>query len=91
MFLMPKEKSCNLLDKGIEKKYKDNSGAGSMVSGLIGLFVAIVVIVAIGIPITNAVIATANLTGMPATIVGFLPLFLGLVALVVTVGYLGGV
>ena len=77
----------NLLEKKIEKKYKDNSGQ-SIVSGIIGLVVAIIVIVAVGIPITEQTIAAANLTGTTATVVGFLPLFLGLTALVLTVGFL---
>jgi uncharacterized protein YacL len=77
----------NMLNKKIDKKYKDNSGQ-TIVAGIIGLIVAIIVIVAVGIPITTSVIATANLTGTTATVVGFLPLFLGLTALVLTVGFL---
>ena len=41
----------------------------------------IILIVAVAIPITNDVITDANLTGTTATVVGFIPLFLGLAGL----------
>ena len=40
-----------------------------------------ILLVAVAIPITNDVIASANLTGTTATVVGFIPLFLGLAGL----------
>ena len=40
-----------------------------------------ILIVAVGIPVTNQVIENASLTGTTATVVGFIPLFLGLAGL----------
>ncbi len=41
----------------------------------------IILIVAVAIPITTQVISDANLTGITATVVGFIPLFLALAGL----------
>ena len=40
-----------------------------------------ILIVAVAIPVTQSVITDANLTGTTATVVGFIPLFLGLAGL----------
>lgn len=37
-----------------------------------------ILIVAVAIPVTQSAIETANLTGITSTIVGFIPVFLGL-------------
>lgn len=37
-----------------------------------------ILIVAVAIPVTQDAISTANLTGITSTIVGFIPVFLGL-------------
>jgi len=37
-----------------------------------------ILIVAVAIPVTQDAITTANLSGITATIVGFIPVFLGL-------------
>lgn len=44
---------------------------------------AIILIVAVAIPVSTKVIDDANLTGTTATVVGFIPLFLGLAGLAV--------
>lgn len=44
---------------------------------------AIILIVAVAIPVSTTVINDANLTGTTATVVGFIPLFLGLAGLAV--------
>jgi competence protein ComGC len=77
----------NLLDKNVEKEYRENSGF-TVVSGIVGLVVAIIVIVAVAIPITDQVITAANLTGTTAVVVAYIPLFLGLVALVLTISFM---
>ena len=46
-----------------------------------GVIFGTILLVAVAIPVTTAVIATANLTGTTATVVGFIPLFLGLAGL----------
>lgn len=77
----------NLLEKTIEKQFRENGGQ-SIVSGIVGLVVAIIVIVAVAIPISDGVITAANLTGTTAIVVAYIPLFLGLVALVLTVSFM---
>jgi hypothetical protein len=78
----------NMLDIEVEKQYKANKGAG-MVGTIIGLVVAIIVLVAVAIPVTNQVIADANLTGTTATVVGLIPLFLGLLGLLMVAALYG--
>jgi hypothetical protein len=77
----------NLLEKSIGKEYKENSGY-TIVSGIVGLVVAVIVIVAVAIPISDAVISNANLSGTTEIVVGYIPLFMGLVALVLTVSFI---
>lgn len=43
--------------------------------------IAIILLVGVSIPITQSVITSANLTGLTATIVGFIPVFLGIAGL----------
>lgn len=45
---------------------------------VMGVIFAVILIVGAGIPITTSVVADANLTGVTATIVGFIPIFLAL-------------
>lgn len=59
---------------------------GNLVSLAMGITVAVIVTVGVSIPITNDVINSANLTGITATIVGFIPVMLAVLVLVATVG-----
>ena len=59
---------------------------GNLVSLVIGIAVAVIVGVGVSIPIVNDVINSANLTGLTATIVGFIPVMLGVLIFVATVG-----
>lgn len=54
---------------------------GQMGSRVMVVIFGIILLVAVAIPITNDVIKDANLTGTTATVVGFIPLFLGLAGL----------
>jgi protein-S-isoprenylcysteine O-methyltransferase Ste14 len=63
---------------------------GALVGQIIGLTIAIIVIVAVSIPVVNQVIVDSNLTGTTATVVGLIPMFLGLAALVITTAILAG-
>lgn len=45
---------------------------------VMGVIFAVVLVVGAGIPITQQTIQDSNLTGITATIVGFVPVFLGL-------------
>lgn len=59
--------------------------AQSNLTGLIvGIAVAAIVGVGVGIPIINDVINSANLSGITATVVGFIPVMLGLLIFVAT-------
>jgi len=57
---------------------------GNLVGLAIGIAVAVIVTVGVAIPITNDVIASSNLTGITALIVGFIPVMLGLMVFVAT-------
>lgn len=61
-------------------------GKKGMVGGIVSLIVAIIALVAVAIPITKAVIVTANLTGIDATIVQYIPTFLALAGLALVAG-----
>lgn len=60
--------------------------AKTMVGGIVSLIVAIIALVAVAIPITNSVIVSANLTGINATIVQYIPTFLALAGLALVAG-----
>lgn len=64
----------------------DRAQAGNLVNLVIGIAVAVIVGVGVSIPIVNDVIAQSNLTGLTATIVGFIPVMLGVLIFVATVG-----
>ena len=57
---------------------------GNLVALVVGIAVAVIVAVGVAIPITNEVINTSNLTGITATVVGFIPVMLGLLIFVAT-------
>lgn len=57
---------------------------GNLVSLIVGIAVASIVGIGVGIPIMNEVINTANLTGITATVVGFIPVMLALLIFVAT-------
>jgi VIT1/CCC1 family predicted Fe2+/Mn2+ transporter len=59
---------------------------GNLVSLVVGVAVAVIVGVGVAIPIVNDVIQDSNLTGITATIVGFIPVMLGVLIFVATVG-----
>ncbi len=48
---------------------------------ILAVIFGIILLVGAAIPITQSVITSANLTGTTATVVGFIPLFLGLAGL----------
>jgi len=60
------------------------TGKKGMVGEIIGVVIGIIVIVGVSIPVTQSVITTSNLTGLTATIVGFIPVFLGIAGLVLS-------
>lgn len=64
----------------------ERAQAGNLVALVIGIAVAVIVGVGVAIPIVNDVIASSNLSGLTATIVGFIPVMLGVLIFVATVG-----
>jgi hypothetical protein len=54
---------------------------GQMGGVVLGVIFGVILLVAVAIPVTEDVITSANLTGITATVVGFIPLFLGLAGL----------
>lgn len=59
---------------------------GNLVSVVVGVAVAVIVGVGVAIPIVNDVINQSNMSGITATIVGFIPVMLGVLIFVATVG-----
>jgi hypothetical protein len=51
---------------------------------VMSLLILIILIIGVGIPLTDQVITDANLTGLTATVVEFIPTFLALLVLVAT-------
>ena len=58
-----------------------NEKKGQMGGRIMAVIFGVILLVGAAIPITQSVIDTANLTGTTATVVGFVPLFLGLAGL----------
>lgn len=52
--------------------------ASGMGGGVMAVIFGTILIVAVAIPVTQDAIDTSNLTGITETIVGFIPVFLGL-------------
>jgi len=50
-------------------------------SSIMAIVMTIIIIVAVAIPVTQQVIASANLTGITATVVRLIPLLLGVAGL----------
>lgn len=59
--------------------------AGSVV----GFILFLIMILGVGIPLSQSVIATSNLTGIASTVVSFIPVFLALGAMVAAVATSG--
>jgi hypothetical protein len=59
---------------------------------IVGFVIYLILVLGVGIPVSQQVISTANLTGISSTIVSFIPVFLaigGLVAAAATGGISG--
>lgn len=63
---------------------------GDLTGAVIGLAVAAVVAIGAGIPIVQQTITAANLTGITATVVGFIPVMIAIACLVAAVGVMRG-
>ena len=72
--------------KQVLKSFK----SGDITAGIIGLAVAVIVTVGVGIPITQQVITDSNLTGITATVVGFIPVMMAVTILLGAVSIMRG-
>lgn len=61
---------------------RDERAQSNLAGLFVGILIAAVIGVAVVIPVINDVTASANLTGTTDTVVGLLPLFVGLMLLV---------
>lgn len=68
----------------MRKLRNDDRGQGNLTGLIVGIAVAAIVGIGVGIPIVNQVTASSNLTGITATIVDFIPVMLGLLIFVAT-------
>jgi VIT1/CCC1 family predicted Fe2+/Mn2+ transporter len=73
-------------DSDFAQAERAQMAGGNLVSTVLGIAVAVIVAVGVSIPIVNDVIADSNLTGITATVVGFIPVMLGVLIFVATVG-----
>ena len=64
---------------------KGKKGAASM-KAIMVVIVGIILLIGVAIPITAGVITDANLTGLTATIVAFIPVFIAIAGLMLVVG-----
>lgn len=62
---------------------------GQMGGAVLVTIIAIILIVGVGIPVAQDVIDDANLTGLSATIVAFVPIFMAVGALIVSTRIMG--
>jgi protein-S-isoprenylcysteine O-methyltransferase Ste14 len=62
---------------------------GQMGGAVLVTIIAIILIVGVGIPVAQDVITDANLTGLSATIVAFVPIFMAVGALIVSTRVMG--
>lgn len=64
--------------------FDDHRGQSNLTGLIVGIAVASIVGIGVGIPLINQVVNSANLTGITATVVGFIPVMLGLLIFVAT-------
>lgn len=64
---------------------RGQTGTGGLIRLAIGIAVATIVGVGVAIPIVNDVTASANLTGLTALVVGFIPVMIAVLIFVGTV------
>lgn len=65
-------------------------GNKGQVGGVLAVTIGIVLVIGVSLPISQTVIDQNNLTGLTATIVGFVPVFLGIGAMVLATRVFAG-
>jgi len=64
-------------------------GKQAQAGRIVGFIVFLILILGVGIPLSSDIIDSANLTGISATVVGFIPVFLAVGAMVAAVATSG--
>jgi len=71
--------------------FKANGKKGAVtVQIILAVIIGLILLIGVAIPITASVITTANLTGLTATIVAFIPVFIAIAGLVLVVSLMKG-
>lgn len=70
------------LPERLKGRDRAQTRGGNLIALFVGILVAVLVGVGVVIPVTEDVIASSNVTGMAATIVGYVPELLALVLLI---------
>ncbi|MEM7819936.1 MAG: hypothetical protein QXD48_03860 [Candidatus Aenigmatarchaeota archaeon] len=70
-------------------KYEKKKGAVSITKAIIGIVLAVILVLAVAIPVTQQMITSANLTGVAAVLAGILPTGLVLFVLVLIFTLMG--
>lgn len=68
---------------------KSKKGAVS-VKSILAVIIGIILLIGVAIPITQQTITSANLTGLTATVVAFIPVFIAIAGLVLVVSLMSG-
>lgn len=78
----------NLLNKEIKKEYGFNAGEGlNLAAGLVGLIIGIILSVGVALPITQSVVTAGNFTGVTQTVVQYIPVFVAIVPMMLTLAF----
>ena len=64
--------------------------SGDITGGVIALAIAAIITIGVGIPITQQVIDSSNLTGITSTVVSFIPVMMAVALLLAAVGVMRG-
>lgn len=78
----------NLLERNVKKEYLMNSGAGGIVSAMVGLIIGIILSVGVALPVTVEVTADQNITGIAGTILPYVSVFVVLIPIMLVATFL---
>lgn len=71
------------------KGKKRSMGKKGFVNAILAIVIGMILLIGVSIPITQEVIETANLSGLSATVIGFVPVFLAIAGLVLATSVIG--
>jgi hypothetical protein len=82
---MKMESKLDQFAQNVNRFYRDNRGQGPL-GAIIGVTVALVLALAVLLPVTQDLVSSANLTGAAATVAGILPLMVVVGGLLLIIG-----